>query len=161
MSNKIMVGMADMKVSKHPGILVTLGLGSCVGICLYDPVNKIAGMAHCMLPDSTQIVNNSNLAKFVDTATIRLINDMAREGANKSSIVAKLAGGAQMFAFTSTTDTMRIGDRNVDAAIKTLKQLNIPIKAMDVRENYGRTIELHTENGDLTVKTIGKGTKTI
>ena len=153
--------MADMKVSKHPGILVTLGLGSCVGICLYDPVSKVAGMAHCMLPDSTQIMNNENLAKFVDTAVVRLINDMAREGANKRAIIAKLAGGAQMFAFTSTSDTMRIGDRNVDAAIKTLNQLNVPIKAMDVRENFGRTIELYTDNGNLTIKTIGKGTKTI
>ncbi|MDR2167784.1 MAG: chemotaxis protein CheD [Clostridiales bacterium] len=161
MSNKIMVGMADMKVSKHPGMLVTLGLGSCVGICLYDPSSKVAGMAHCMLPDSTQIVNNENVAKFVDTAVIRLVNDMARAGANKRSIVAKLAGGAQMFAFTSTTDTLRIGDRNVDAAVKVLKQLNIPLKSMDVRENYGRTIELHTDDGRLTVKTIGKGTKVI
>ena len=161
MAEKIMVGMADMNIVKSPGTLITLGLGSCVGICLYDPTSKVAGMAHCMLPDSTQIVNNENVAKFVDTAVIRLVNDMAKKGANKKSIVAKLAGGAQMFAFSSTNDTMRIGDRNVDAAIAVLKQLNIPIKSMDVRENYGRTIELFTDDGRLTVKTIGKGTKVI
>ncbi|MCL2752843.1 MAG: chemotaxis protein CheD [Defluviitaleaceae bacterium] len=159
--NRVMVGMADMNITKDPGVLITLGLGSCVGICLYDPTSKVAGMAHCMLPDSTQIMNNDNLAKFVDTAIIRLINDMGRAGANKRAIVAKLAGGAQMFAFNSTNDSMRIGDRNVDASIKILKELNIPIKSMDVRENYGRTIELHTSTGILNIKTIGKGTKEI
>ena len=161
MAKRVMVGMADMNISKHPGLLVTLGLGSCVGICLYDPVSKVAGMAHCMLPDSTAIVNNSNVAKFVDTAVMRLINDMGRAGANKRNIWAKVAGGAQMFAFSSSNDTMRIGDRNVDAAIKILKDLNIPVKSMDVRENYGRTIEFHTDDGRLTIKTIGKGIKNI
>ena len=161
MAAKTLVGMADMKAVKHPGMLTTLGLGSCVGICLYDPVSKVAGMAHCMLPDSTQITNNSNLAKFVDTATIRLINDMARLGANKRSIVAKLAGGAQMFNFTGTDNSMRVGDRNVDASLKILRELGILIKAQDVRENYGRTIEFFTDDGRLLVKTIGKGTREI
>jgi len=161
MEKKVMVGMADMNIVKDPGVLVTLGLGSCVGICLYDPTSKVSGMAHCMLPDSTAIANNSNVAKFVDTAVIRLVNDMGRAGANKRAIIAKLAGGAQMFAFSATNDTMRIGDRNVDAAIKILKELNIPIKSMDVRENYGRTIELYTQDGRLTIKTIGKGVKNI
>ena len=158
---KIMVGMADMKIAKHPGMLTTLGLGSCVGICLYDPISKVAGMAHCMLPDSTQIANSDNIAKFVDTATIRLINDMVRAGAEKKRIVAKLAGGAQMFALAATNETMRIGDRNVDASINHLRKLGVPIKAQDVRESHGRTIELYTEDGSLIIKTIGKGTKTI
>jgi len=161
MDKKVMVGMADMNIVKHPGVLITLGLGSCVGICLYDPTSKVAGMAHCMLPDSTQIVNNENVAKFVDTALIRLVNDMGRAGANKRKIVAKIAGGAQMFAFSAANDNMRIGDRNVDASIKILKELGIPLSSMDVRDNYGRTIELSTHDGALTVKTIGKGTKVI
>jgi len=154
-----MVGMADLNIVKNPGVLITLGLGSCVGICLYDPISKVAGMAHCMLPDSTQILNNDNIAKFVDTAVMRLVNDMGRAGANKRAIIAKLAGGAQMFAFSNTNDNMRIGDRNVDASIKILKELNIPLKGMDVRENYGRTIELYTDTGRLVIKTIGKGNK--
>lgn len=157
--NRVMVGMADLNIVKNPGVLITLGLGSCVGICLYDPISKVAGMAHCMLPDSTQILNNDNIAKFVDTAVMRLVNDMGRAGANKRAIIAKLAGGAQMFAFSNTNDNMRIGDRNVDASIKILKELNIPLKGMDVRENYGRTIELYTDTGRLVIKTIGKGNK--
>ena len=156
-----MVGMADMNLVKHPGALTTLGLGSCVGIALYDPITKIAGLAHCMLPDSTQIQNNTNQAKFVDTAIDGLVKDMVKLGAQQRRIVAKVAGGAQMFAFNSSNDSMRIGDRNVDATTQILRKMRIPIVATDVRENYGRTVELHSDDGRLVIKTIGRGVKTI
>lgn len=157
----ILVGMADLNSSKAPGALTTLGLGSCVGISLYDPISKVIGMAHCMLPDSTQIQNNTNIAKFVDTATVKLVDDMVKKGAARRRIVAKLAGGAQMFAFGSTNETMRIGDRNVDASRKVLRNLGINIIAQDIGENYGRTIEIHSDDGRLVIKTIGRGLKTI
>ena len=159
--NMTMVGMADMKLVKDPGALTTLGLGSCVGIALYDPVVKIAALAHCMLPEAAQFQNNSNTAKFVDTAIEQLVQDMEKLGALKRRIVAKLAGGAQMFAFSSSNENLRIGDRNVDAANKILKQMGIPIVSSDVRENYGRTVELFAADGSLIIKTIGKGVKTI
>lgn len=162
MENKlIIVGMADLNVSKAPVGLTTLGLGSCVGICLYESINKVAGMAHVMLPDSKTIQNNSNIAKFADTAIVKLISDMVRLGARKELIKAKIAGGAQMFAFNSTNDNMRIGDRNIEATIKWLTQLKIPIIATDTGSNYGRTIELYSDTGKLIVKTIGHGIKTI
>jgi chemotaxis protein CheD len=157
----IIVGMADLNVIKAPGMLTTLGLGSCVGIALYDSVNKVAGLAHCMLPDSTQIQNNSNIAKFVDTALIRLINNMGRSGANKRILKAKVAGGAQMFAFNSTNESMRIGDRNVDATLKMLREFNIPVVGRDTGANYGRTVELFAEDGRFVIKTIGHGTHII
>jgi len=153
----IIVGMADLNVTRSPGALTTLGLGSCVGISLYDHINKIAGMAHVMLPDSTQIKNNSNIAKFADTATKKLIIDMVSIGARKEYMKAKIAGGAQMFAFNSTNDSLRIGDRNVEAAIKALNLWNIPIIARHTGENYGRTIELYAIDGRLVIKTIGHG----
>jgi chemotaxis protein CheD len=157
----LMVGMADLKATTNPGVLTTLGLGSCVGIALYDAHTKIAGLAHCMLPDSNQIQNNSNVAKFVDTAVIRLINDMVRLGARKEWMKAKLAGGAQMFAFNTTNESMRIGDRNVAAATKILADMRIPIVARDTGSDYGRTVELYSEDGRFIIKTIGHGTKTI
>jgi len=155
------VGMADMNVCRSPGVLTTLGLGSCVGIALYDPGMRVAGLAHCMLPDSTQIMNNGNIAKFVDTAVIRLVNDMARQGARKNMIQAKLAGGAQMFAYTSMNESMRIGDRNVEAALKVLAQLSIPVLSRDVGATYGRTVELYAETGRFLIKTIEHGSKEI
>lgn len=160
-SGSLIVGMADMNVAKDKGILITLGLGSCVGIALYDPVVKVAGLAHCMLPDSKEIKNNTNIAKFVDLATIKLTKDMIRYGAQQSRIVAKIAGGAQMFAFGSTQQNMRIGDRNVEAAERMLKRLGIKIIAKDVGKNFGRTVELHSEAGKFVIKTIEHGTYTI
>lgn len=157
----IKVGMADLNVCKVPDALTTLGLGSCVGIVLYDPITKVSGLAHVMLPDSTQIRNNSNVAKFADTAIVKLIEDMIALGAVKSRLVAKIAGGAQMFSFGSTNDLMRIGDRNVVATKTLLKKLDIKLLAEETGENYGRTIEFYSETGDLLIKTIGREPKTI
>lgn len=157
----IIVGMADLNVTKSPGILTTLGLGSCVGIALYDAQNKIAGLAHVMLPDSTQIQNHSNVAKFADTATVKLINDMVRLGARREFLKAKIAGGAQMFAFNSTNDSMRIGDRNVEATLNILRQNRIPIIGRETGDNFGRTVELYAEDGRFVIKTIGHGNRVL
>lgn len=157
----IVVGMADLNVVRSPGMLTTLGLGSCVGIALYDPINKVAGLAHVMLPDSTQIQNNSNQAKFADTAINKLLNDMIRLGAKKNLLKAKIAGGAQMFAFNSTNENMRIGDRNVESTLKILRQEAIPVIGRDTGNNYGRTVELYAEDGRFLIKTIGHGTHLI
>ena len=157
----IKVGMADLSIAKEPDILTTLGLGSCVGIALYDPSTKIGGLAHIMLPDSKQIKNNENKAKFADTAIQVLLDAMIKEGARRNRIVAKIAGGAHMFEFKNMDDMMRIGTRNVSAVIQILSEAHIPIIAQDVGENYGRTIELHTLTGVLRVKTIGHGIREI
>ena len=157
----IKVGMADLQVGKDPCMITTLGLGSCVGICLYDKTTKISGMAHIMLPSSKQARDNTNIAKFADTGIVFLLNCMMKIGANRSAIVAKLAGGAQMFAFKEVSDIMRIGDRNVDASKEILSMLKISVLAEDVRGNYGRTIELFSADGKLLIKTIGHGSKSI
>ncbi|OPZ86261.1 MAG: Chemoreceptor glutamine deamidase CheD [Firmicutes bacterium ADurb.Bin419] len=161
MENTIKVGMADLQAARHPAVLTTLGLGSCVGIALYDRSTLVIGLAHAMLPDSTQAKNVSNTAKFVDSAIIALIDEMVKLGANKSKIVAKLAGGAQMFSFSQSSDLLRIGLRNVLAAKERLEYLGIPILSEDTGGNYGRTIELMSTNGALLIKTIGYGVKEI
>lgn len=161
MENLIRVGMADLCVATHPCILTTLGLGSCVGISLYDPVTKVVGLAHIMLPSSSQAKNKNNIAKFADTAIDKLIEDMIRLGGIKQRLVAKLAGGAQMFAFNNTSDIMRIGSRNVAAAKECLEMHGIPIIGEDTGGTYGRTIEVYSEDGRLKVKTIGHGIKII
>ncbi|MDR3091342.1 MAG: chemotaxis protein CheD [Clostridiales bacterium] len=154
--------MADLKVTKEPSsMLTTLGLGSCVGIALYDAQSKVAGLAHIMLPDSTQIQNNKNIAKFADTALKKMISDMLLLGANKSLLKAKIAGGAQMFAFESLNPGMRIGERNIEAVRRQLKLYNIPILGQDVGLNYGRTVELYVNDGSFLIKTIGHGNKTV
>ncbi len=161
MNEMIKVGMADLNVCVSPNALTTLGLGSCVGIVLYDSVRKIAGMVHIMLPDSTKILNNENKAKFADTGIDRLISQMIAIGADRRCLIAKIAGGAQMFAFGANNDMMRIGERNIEATKLKLQQLGIPIKAEDTGLNYGRTIEFYPENGYLVIKSVGKDKKTI
>jgi chemotaxis protein CheD len=161
MSEMIKVGMADLNVCTSPNALTTLGLGSCVGIVLYDPIRKIAGLVHVMLPDSTKILNNENKAKFADTGIDALIFEMLKIGADRRALIAKIAGGAQMFAFSNNNEMMRIGDRNVEATKLKLQQLGISIKAEDTGSNYGRTIEFYPETGGLLIKSVGKEKKTI
>lgn len=161
MAELIKVGMADLNTAFCPGVLTTLGLGSCVGICLYDTYSKISGLVHIMLPDSSQIKNNSNMAKFADTGIVKLMDNMIKMGAKRNKLVSKIAGGSQMFNFNDTSDIMRIGIRNVTATKETLKLLNIPLVAEDTGGSYGRTIELYSETGILLIKTIGYGTKQI
>lgn len=161
MGEMIKVGMADMNICTEPDGITTLGLGSCVGIVLYDPYVKIAGLVHVMLPDSTKIKNNSNKAKFVDTGIDSLIEAMVSKGARRNSLSAKIAGGAQMFAFSSNGDMLRVGERNVEATKLKLKELNIKILAEDTGLNYGRTIEFYPKNSELHVKTVGKGLKVL
>ena len=161
MNKTIKVGMADLNIAKTPDLLTTLGLGSCVGICLYDKVTKISGLAHIMLPSSKEIKNNSNKAKFADSGIDELIHLMAKEGANKNNLIAKIAGGSQMFNFNSKNDMLRIGERNVNATKEKLKELNIRIIAEDTGGNFGRTIVFDSDDGSLNIRTIGHGEKTI
>ena len=141
MANIVKVGMADLNVCKSPDGITTLGLGSCVGICIRDPIAKIGGLAHAMLPDSTQI-------------------EIAM-GGRKARFEAKIAGGAQMFAFQNKSDMVRVGERNVEASKKKLRELGIPLKAQDTGLNYGRTIVFYPETGDLIIRSAGKPEKTI
>ena len=162
MSKVIKVGMADLKVCKLPDSLITLGLGSCVGICLYDAITKVSGMAHIMLPDSKQMTRDKNPAKYADTGIDLLIHDMIQLGADRKRLKAKIAGGAQMFAFSAAADSLgRVGDRNVEAVKAKLVSLRIPILAEDTGLNYGRTIQFFSEDGSLLIKSVGKELKRI
>lgn len=161
MSEIIKVGMADLKVCKSPNGVTTLGLGSCVGIALRDPVTKIGGLAHIMLPDSKSIRQNSNLPKFADTGIEELVRQMVAAGAGRAKIVAKIAGGAQMFNFDSQSEMGRVGDRNVEAVKKKLQEMKIPILAQDVGDCYGRTVVFWPETGDFVIRSVGRGSHTI
>lgn len=156
MGVEIKVGMADLKVCVSPDSVTTLGLGSCVGIALRDPITKIGGLAHIMLPDSTQIRNNSNIPKFADTGIEELVRQVTLKGASRARLVAKIAGGAQMFGFGSASETVRVGERNVEATKKKLAQLKIPILAEDTGKNFGRTVIFYPETGDFVIRAVGK-----
>ncbi|EGO63174.1 chemotaxis protein CheD [Acetonema longum] len=159
MPDLIKVGMADYKVGKAPASVITYGLGSCVGIAVYDPVTKVGGLAHIMLPDSLQARAADNPAKFADTALPAMVAEIIQLGGVKTRLAAKIAGGAQMFSFANATDIMRIGERNAEAVRLVLKNLNIKLVAEDTGGNYGRTVELKLDSGIFKIKTIDKGEK--
>ena len=161
MSQIIKVGMADLNICVSPDGITTLGLGSCVGIAVRDPVTKIGGLAHIMLPDSKEIKNNTNIPKFADTGIEELIKQIVAKGASRSRLVAKIAGGAQMFAFQTANTSLRVGDRNVQATLKKLKEMNIPVLAQDTGDSYGRTVIFYPENGNFVIRAVGKPEKII
>lgn len=160
MSETIIVGMADMKMCRQPDKITTLGLGSCVGLVLYEPKTHVCILLHIMLPDSTIIKENSNKAKFADTAIAEALRQFRRIGVMPSSLLAKMAGGAKMFAFNSD-DIFSIGKRNADAIRNILQKEHIRLLAEDCGGNYGRTVEFSTEDFSFTIKSIGKPVKTI
>lgn len=161
MGTMIKVGMADLNIAKSPDSLTTIGLGSCIGIAVYDPTTKIGGLAHIMLPDSTRMKNNSNIAKFADTGIEELIKRMTAAGASKIRMVAKIAGGAKMFEVSGLSEVGNIGAKNAEASKKKLRELGIRLVAEDTGLNYGRTVELYCENGDFLIKSVGKENKII
>jgi chemotaxis protein CheD len=158
----IKVGIAQMNIVKVPNTIRTSGLGSCVGVVLYDEHKHIAGMIHVMLPDSSLgRMGVVNIAKFADTGITALIELLEKEGVTKASLKAKLAGGAQMFQFTSDKDTMRIGPRNVEAVKEQLKKHHIRITGEDTGGNSGRTIEFNPQTCKLNIRTVNQGVSEI
>lgn len=152
------IGMAQFLVIKAPGIIRSTGLGSCIGVILYDPFAKIGGMAHAMLPKHRP-GKGDNQAKYVDSAINAMLTEMVALGANQHNIIAKLAGGAQMFRDTDKNSLMAIGQKNITAAEEHLSNLGIPIVTRDLGGNEGRTLELDCGDGVLYIKTISAETK--
>ena len=160
MNKEIKVGIADMKIARREGVLITYALGSCIGISLYDPAIKLAALLHIMLPEAGNM-SDMNVFKFADTGIEDLVKDIVRRGGNRGRLVAKIAGGAQMFSFGSKSTMIRVGERNVEATKRKLAQLRIPILAQDTGANYGRTVIFYPETGDFVIRAVGKPEKII
>jgi len=156
-STEIKVGIADLNLVLDPGTIMTIGLGSCIGIALYDRTLKVAGLAHIMLPDSTQFKSNTNPMKFADLAIPILIEKMEEQGCKKRNLIAKIAGGASMFNFSDKSIISDIGKRNSEAVKKTLKHIAIPIMAEETGGNKGRTMILQANDGSVMLKVVGVG----
>lgn len=149
--NMIRIGMAEYKVARAPAILCALGIGSCVVICMYDPVRKIGGMAHVMLPQGEP--GKSNGGKYANTAIPLLVDLMEKHGAEKRNLEVKIIGGAQMFNLNNAEDLMRIGIRNVETAVRVLNGLGLTVKAASTGGNYGKSVFLDTETGRIFYRT--------
>jgi len=152
------VGIGELKVSRDAqATIITRGLGSCVAVCLYDKVTKVAGMAHIMLPQDNG-KGSALAARYADSGVPRLLGAMVKEGANPANMIVKIAGGARMFNMPGGNSLLEIGERNVEAVRAVLKELKLNLVAADTGKDYGRTVELSVTTGELFVKAIGHNT---
>ncbi len=149
--------MAESGASKAPATLITSGLGSCIGITLHDPVARVGGMCHVMLPDSSQARATENRAKFADTAVPDILEQLYRLGARRERLVVKFAGGSQMFNFGKGDDRFAIGRRNAEAVRAALKEAGLRPKAEDTGGSHGRTMVFDVDTGKVVIRTIEGG----
>ena len=155
MDDKLVVGIADMKMAKGMGMLVTYALGSCIGICLYDPAIRLAALIHIMLPLNMETGRKSPL-KYADTGIRETLREMERRGASKSRLTAKIAGGARMFDVGGGGSLGNIGQRNIESVHMTLRRAGIKLLKEDVGGTTARTLLFDAATGQCCVRSYGK-----
>jgi chemotaxis protein CheD len=132
------VAMSEVRVSASAATAFLVpGLGSCIALVIYQPGRKLAGMAHVLLPDSSQSAAVEVPGKFADTAVPALLAKLVALGADRSALVAKIAGGAQMFKLGPGPS---VGARNIEAVTRALEAHQIPLVASDIGGEQGRTV---------------------
>ncbi len=152
MQTLINVGVAKIEVATNPTVLRTI-LGSCIGICIYDRVKKIGGMAHILLPIAPKKISPE---KYADTAIPLLLEKLCKKGCEIENLSAKIAGGASMFKFSSSMTLAQIGERNIEISRHILDQNGIPLLVSDVGGNLGRVIDFYLQDGRLKIRSGGK-----
>ncbi|MCL4370472.1 MAG: chemotaxis protein CheD [Chloroflexi bacterium] len=152
------VGIGELRASKDPSeVLVAYGLGSCVGVCMYDPESKVGGLAHVMLPNSADAHSQRPLSKFADQAVPMLMEEMRKLGAVPHRMVCKIAGGAQMLTAPGfSSNGFNVGERNVEAVKAVLGMHRVPLVRADTGGSRGRTLSVHLASGKIMVRTIGE-----
>lgn len=163
MKNTINVGISDMKIAASPDVLATYALGSCVGVCIIDKIKQVGGMVHIMLPNNTNPDNLDQVYKYADTGVSEMIKNLEKKGCIRIRMTAKIAGGAKMFEIKDDNKSSigTIGERNVVAVKKVLRDLRIRLIAEDTGLNYGRTIFFDCSTGELKIKSFAMGEKVI
>lgn len=165
MSNLISLGLGEKAISRNADdVLVAYGLGSCLGISMIDPVTRVTGLLHAVLPESLNGSDGNQPevpSKYVNSGIHSLLADMLKEGANRSRLIVRMVGGANMLISPGMTNTFDIGTRNIEKARSVLKQLNINLAAEEVGGHKGRTVRVYVADSRVTVKVIGETEHTI
>jgi len=158
---EVIVKVADWAAERGDGVIVTLGLGSCVAIMLYDADRAAGGMAHVLLPSRSLAHDATNLAKFPESAVPLLIERLKTLGAEPRRLVAKLAGGASMFSQLMTPGTIQMGERNIVASRNALRAASIPIVKESVGGERGRSVRFHIKDGRVEIRSVGADAEVI
>lgn len=161
MNGEIIVRVADLRVGSHRDVLVTIGLGSCVAVVLHDPVAKVGGLAHILLPSPALGRKDDSPAKFPQTAVPRLLELMAELGASPRRVTGRLAGGASMFAALAAPGTIQMGERNTVACRQVLMHHGVPIAGQATGGDYGRTVKLWVADGRVEVSSVSHGAQSL
>lgn len=154
MAKKISVGIADMKIARQEGELITYALGSCIGISFYDPMIKLGALLHIMLPEKT--ATDSNILKYADSGIRETLRKLYAFGGTKGRLVVKIAGGAKMFEMKGSGGLGNIGERNAQNVKRILMLEGLRVSAEDTGANYARTMSLDVSTGQVYVRTAGK-----
>lgn len=154
MSN-LTVGIADMKMARGTGVLITYALGSCIGICLHDPQTKIGALVHIMLPLNME-ANRTTPMKYADTGIRQTLDKMVSRGASRARITAKIAGGAKMFDISGGGNLGNIGQRNIESVLFTLQREKIRVLRQDVGGSIARTLSFDVATGMAKVRVYGR-----
>ena len=155
MNDKLVVGIADMKMAQGSGMLVTYALGSCIGICFYDPMLKLAALLHIMLPLNME-TGRKNPLKYADTGIRETLRMMEARGARRGRITAKIAGGAKMFDVPGGGSLGNIGQRNIESVHLNLKKEGIRLLKEDVGGTSARTLWFDAATGIGYIRSYGK-----
>jgi chemotaxis protein CheD len=155
------VRVADLRVGSNSDVLVTIGLGSCLAVVLYESTAKVGGLAHVLLPSPALSRKDDNPAKFPQTAIPRLLELMSARGANTRRITARLAGGASMFAGLAAPGTIQMGERNTVACRQVLIEHGVPIVGEATGGDYGRTVKLWVADGRVEVSSVSHGVQSL
>lgn len=160
MNNPISLGLGELAVSRNPeDVLVAYGLGSCLGISMIDPVTRVAGLLHAVLPESSNGSENDdpkNPGKYVDRGIENLLTALAKEGANRSRLIVRVVGGANMLIAPGLTSTFDIGTRNIEKARVIFQRLNMKVAIEEVGGHTGRTVRVYVAESRVTVRMIGE-----
>jgi chemotaxis protein CheD len=150
------VKVAHHAVGGAEDVLITLGLGSCVAICVTDPVARVGGLAHALLPEPALARDQSNPSKFASTAVPLLLEEMKALGGRMSRMEARLVGGASMFTTLMVPGTLNMGERNIRAAREALRRAGIPVLGEAVGGDFGRSVRVSVAEGTTLVTSVGK-----
>jgi chemotaxis protein CheD len=151
----IPVGLGELAVSNRPEIvLVAYGLGSCLGVVLFDPQAKVGAMLHAMLPVYRR--SDPNKTKYVDSGIPVMLEELEKMGAVRSRLVCRMAGGAQMLVAPGFNNVFNIGAQNVERAREVLRAQGVRVRAEDTGGHFGRTVKLFVADGRVTVRSLGK-----
>lgn len=155
----VVVGLGELKVSGDPAsVLTCLGLGSCVCVACYDPISKVGGMAHVVLPASEGRVSEPT-PKYADMAVPMLLEEIKKAGGIRSRLVVKLAGGAELSRAPGLDNAFEIGAKNQVAVKEALSKEGVKVAVEELGGNKGRTVRMYVDTGRITVTTAGRESK--